>query len=710
MQARENLAKPSKTQSRFYMDLPPDYYHCYMGNGLDAVLVGYSGLMVPDKVGVDRCAWYKADRYYPEHKLVHAAGRFPMDKPLEHAAGSGWYDLAPLGRAWYEVHLDGRPLQLQSSQQRFVPEEGTLYSELDFGPVQAQACTFLHATQSLLLTHLEFSQAVEVRAWMAPGIWVVDGWDTDPFEQVTMDSEAAAGSYDLGESRGRFYLQLEPPSGQVLTRGQERGLSARGAAFTITFAILDNRQGDYATEAFQQAAASGYDALRRQHQRFWGDYFSHSRITIPDPQFQNFYQASLYHFKAAQNRTSGGLPVNNLRRTWSSHIFWDSYFIQRALLEADRRPEALEGCRFFQRTLEAARRHAHDEFGVDGLKWDWEITHDGRKAYGTLLHMKFQVHNNASYANEIWQYYQFTLDRAYLDEFLPILEGLAIFFMHGIVIQTNRGWEIGPLVGVHESPNKVKNDGISLTGTIAILEHYAEAARVLGKENEFSRKCGDVALGLRRTLDVLYNGQYFASSEDMPTLNMSSEAPIYPMAVVPPKDRRALSTSQAMLEFMHQRTSGNGKYYNFPWAWGVLGTIFARQGEADLAWEIIQKTRPAMCQFGGMTEVMEGQDWNMQYFLTAQGAVVTALHNLLLQAEDDRVDLFPALPSDWRDCSFESLLACGLEVSAIYKEGRVKGQVKNIAPTVLRRTLAWKGQNAAILLEPGEIYAFEWTD
>ncbi len=692
------------------MDLPKDYYHCFMGNGLDAVLVGYNGLMVPDKVGVDRCAWYKADRYYPEHKLVHTAGRFPMEKPLEHAEGSGWYDLAPLGRTWYEIYLDGQALQVQSSRQRFVPEEGTLYSELDFGPVQAQVCTFLHATQSLLLARLEFSQEVELRTWMAPGIWVEDGWDTDPFEQVEMDPGAACGAYDLGESRGRLYLQLEPAPGQMLARGLERGLAARGATFTVTFAILDNRQGEFDAAAFHQTAAPGYEALRQQHGQFWGDYFAHSSIAIPDAQFQKFYQASLYHFKAAQNRASGGLPVNNLRRTWSSHIFWDSYFIQRALLEADRRHEALEGCCFFQRTQEAARRHARDEFGCDGLKWDWEVTHDGRKAYGTLLHMKFQVHNNASYANEIWQYYQFTQDRATLEEFLPLLEGLATFFMKGIVIQTTRGWEIGPLVGVHESPIKVKNDGMSLAGTIAIFEHYAEAARILGKENEFSRHCLEVAAGLRQTLELLYNGQYFASSEDMPTLNMSSEGPIYPMVVVPPKDPRALSTAHAMREYMKQRTSRNGKYYNFPWAWGVLGTIFARQGAGDMAWEIIQKSRPAMCQFGGMTEVMEGQDWNMQYFLTAQGAVVTAIHSLLLQTDGERVVLFPSLPADWQTCSFENLLACGLEVSASYQPGQVRGRVKNIASNALKRMLAYKSREEAILLEPGEMHAFEWSD
>jgi hypothetical protein len=78
------------------MNLPNDYYHCFLGNGLDAVLIGYTGSMVPDKIAVDRCAWYKSDRYYPEDKLVMVAGRWPLDQPLKHAEGSGWYEVAPL--------------------------------------------------------------------------------------------------------------------------------------------------------------------------------------------------------------------------------------------------------------------------------------------------------------------------------------------------------------------------------------------------------------------------------------------------------------------------------------------------------------------------------------------------------------------------------------------------------------------------------------
>jgi hypothetical protein len=662
--------------------------------------------MQPDKVGVDRCAWYKSDRYYPEDRLVKVAGRFPMDKPLEHAEGSGWFEIAPLGHTWYEVVFQGRPLELQASEQTFEPLQGLLRSQLDFGPVQVHVTTFLHARQSLLVERYEFSEEIEFRAWMAPGVWVEDGWDTDPFREVRMDPAAATGWYDLGETHGNFFLSLEPSAGQTLVEANARGLQGRGRVFTKYFSILDDRQGPLEPAEFRKILAPGYEALLAGHLQFWQEYFSRSRVVVPDTQFQSFYDASLYHFKAAQNRLSGGLPVNNLRRTWSSHVFWDSYFIQRALLEANRVDESREACRFFERTEEHARRHAREEFGCPGLKWDWEITHDGRKAYGTLLHMKFQVHNNGSYANELWQHYLFTGDLGYLGEVYPILEGLATFFMEGVVEKTERGWEIGSLVGVNESPVKVRNEGMNLAATIVILEHCADAARLLGRETDFTARCREVAAGLRKIVDLLFNGKTFVSAEGAGNINTASTGVIYPLTVIPFDDRRALLTAQAILADDHGRHR-NGHEYNFPWHWGTLGMILACQGRADAAWETIQRARPTICEFGGMAEVMEDGAWNMQYFCTAQAAVVTALHNLLLQSSTDGVTVFPAVPSGWGSCSFVRLLGAGLEVSAAYEGGHIAGEVRNVTPEPLDRTVKYGKVASHIHLNAGETYAFE---
>ncbi len=697
------------------MQLPKNYYHCFLGNGTDAVLVGYTGSMVSDKVSVDRCNWYKTNRYYPEDKLVMTAGRFPLDKKLEHAEGSGWYEAAPHGRTWYTVLENGQPLELQASEQRFVPQEGTLYSKVDYGSARADVVTWLHATRSILIERYTFDHEVEFQAWIGPGVWFDDGWDTDPFYSVEMSADKPEGRYDLGETQGIMALRTLPAPSAFGADGNDRWVTVHGKRITKFFMISDNQQGPLTTQGLDEAIEVGYDGLRGEHLDVWQKYFAESSIDIPDAQFQYFYDASMYHFKAMQNIKSGGIPVNNLRRTWSSHIFWDSYFLHRAILEANHRHEALEGCRFFQRTIDHARRHAQEEFGCDGLKWDWEITHDGRKAYGTLLHMKYQVHNNGSYANILMNYYEQTQDEGFLAEFYPILEGLATFFMSCIVEHSEeRGYEIGYLVGVHESAVKVRNDGINLAGTIAILRHCARAARILGRETDFTRQCDEVADALMKTMDSLYNGRFFKASEDEDKINMSSVGPIYPMMVIPADDPRAVSTADAYIDRYEGRLLGHGNSERgFPWSAGVLASILAWQHRGDLAWRALEGARPTICEFGGMTEVMENGEWNMQYFGTAQAACAVALHQMLVQShrhdKDIEIELFPALPSAWTQASYKNLLAEGFAVSARWTPSSVDWTVTNVAPQRLKRTIRYGSQSMTVELTPDDNMHLVWS-
>jgi hypothetical protein len=152
-----------------------------------------------------------------------------------------------------------------------------------------------------------------------------------------------------------------------------------------------------------------------------------------------------------------------------------------------------------------------------------------------------------------------------------------------------------------------------------------------------------------------------------------------------------------------------GNENGFPWSAGVLATVCARQYQGDQSWEIIEGTAPAICSFGGMTEVMEAGQWNMQYFGTAQGAVCTALHNLLLQAEADEIRVFQALPSSWSEAAFERLLANGCEVSASVRmrSGGVEGHLVNVTAEPLMLRLRVGQQDETVKLASGETYHFK---
>ena len=101
----------------------------------------------------------------------------------------------------------------------------------------------------------------------------------------------------------------------------------------------------------------------------------------------------------------------------------------------------------------------------------------------------------------------------------------------------------------------------------------------------------------------------------------------------------------------------------------------------------------------------------MQYFGTAQGAVCTALHNLLLQGEADEIRVFPALPSRWSEAAFDRLLANGCEVSARMSRGSglIEGHLVNITPAPLTLWLRTGQLDEMVNVESGETYRFKTT-
>jgi hypothetical protein len=284
--------------------------------------------------------------------------------------------------------------------------------------------------------------------------------------------------------------------------------------------------------------------------------------------------------------------------------------------------------------------------------------------------------------------------------------------MSCIVTKTERGYEIGYQVGVHESPQKVRNDGTNLAGTIAILRHYAGAARILRCSDAFTEQCATAADELMKTMDRLYNGRYFQASEDRDVINFSSITPIYPMRVISPIDRRAVSTTDAYLKRYEGEAFGvSATHRRSAWGAGVLGAVLAWQHQGNLVWEVLEGARPTICNFGGMTEVMEHEQWNMQYFGTAGGAICIALHQMLLQIHEDTIEFFPAIPSRWETAAFENLLVGGFSVSAEWTKSALSWRVLNAANIPQTRTISYDNgrYSAQLTLAAGEKSSGQWS-
>ena len=417
----------------------------------------------------------------------------------------------------------------------------------------------------------------------------------------------------------------------------------------------------------------------------------------------------MYMFSAMQHRESGGLPVNNLRRAYNSHIFWDGAFVQRALLEAGYVLPAREAWRFLARTRSKAAENARDTFGAPGLHWNWETTHQGDSAYTPWVAQRLQVHNTPILAHMVMSDFRATRDRAALAEGYDLMAGAAEFLLHAVLVEERGVLVTQPLVGSHEGTTLVVNDGATVAAALRLLEDVAVAARLLGRNDAIGRRCAAAAHLLRPTLHSLFNGRYFQASRDEDRLNSSSLAPIYPASVLPARDPRARATVDAYRALYAGRMVGHGNNeLGFPWAAGVVARILAYQGKPEAAWEQLELTRPALCAQGGCAEYVKPDGtWNFQYFSTAQAALCSALHALLLQAEGGELRLFPALPAGWTDCAFRDLLANGFALTARYRNGEATVTIRNTTDRTRVAHVSLGDRRTSVALEAGAAQTLE---
>ena len=615
-----------------------------------------------------------------------------------------WFELAPLGRSWYEVlRPDGTPSPVVDFHQHFDPLTAVLDSTVHFADTTARVTTFLHARLPLLVVRSRFDRDVRVRTKVAAGPWSPSDDEPDPFSDLSVQpGEIAAIRYRLGALVGEQALWLDlPPDG---IGGGERGLTLERAcrAVTLFHAIVDDRDRTTMVEVIGHARTVGFDGLLAEHTADWGTYRQRSSINVPDPELQRLYDAGLTLFRAIQSPTSGGIPVGLLRQTWSSHLFWDAYFPSRALLEANQVEAARAQCGFLLRTADQAREHARQTFGVDGLAWDWELTHDGRRAYGQDWgHLAEQVHNTAAYSNLLFDTWSFAQDRAFLRSIDPVLTGIAEFFRQAVVEQRREGWGTRALVGVHESALRVRDDAFNLAGAIRALRNAALAQVGVHADAERPRQYWSIAEALERTLHGLYDGRMFRSYAHAPIPTMSSLAPIWPMQLVRHQDRRARSTARAFRRAPGFLTAGG--WPRSVWPAAILARVFAGQRRGDDAVDILRRCRPAMNIHGGVAErVDEDGHWNLQYFATAHGALCSAIHAMLL-SDEGGIEPFPAVPSSWRRAAFDRLLVDGLEVSATLEDGRLtRLEVGNATAEDQVRTVRVGRRARKIALRPGE--------
>ena len=511
------------------------------------------------------------------------------------------------------------------------------------------------------------------------------------------------------------------------------------ADFTIYLAIVSEKDGAAAllrsaslsekttktrfAEALQQqeairrargASKVGFDKIKKAHVRGWSKFWSASRVDIPDRDILRQYHFGLYLLGASSRH---GFPMPGLQGLWTTTPTgsgWNDYSndlnIQMnywPVYTANHLELTWPYYDTVRGWLPERRRFTRDYFGCRGVQFPPCISQaEGISTAGYLPTNHWAGHA-AFVAQNFWTHWLYSRDEQFLrDVAHPFLKECALFYLDFLKKDARGLYIIWPSSMPEAGEGSYEAWGKNPTMDIALLRmlfgSIVESARVLGCDAEFAAQCRErldhlPAYPIRNGHLIDMESKEFLYSHRHPGML----TPIYPCADI----------SGKLAEKSVDRFIEKGK-----WLWCGFSPVWvaaasARVGRGEAARNLLREFMEVYTSRAG------GFNLNYDYAGTGLGmsgakcftnetnsGFSAALLEMLLQSHNGLIRVFPALPKDWKDVSFQNLRAEGaFLVSATRMNGRATQiTIRSERGGVVRVKSPWLRQILSLEMKPGQ--------
>lgn len=463
-----------------------------------------------------------------------------------------------------------------------------------------------------------------------------------------------------------------------------------GDEIYYTLATTDDAKDyiGYAEKILTNAAEKGFDRLFDEHKKSRKKYRAKSFVKTGDKLIDETYKKSWYLFKCCSKK--GGYPMplqgvwtadNDCLPPWKGDYHHDTNteLSYQAYLKANRLEEGEAFIDYLWRLKPAYERFAKEFFGVNGLLLPSCSTLDG-KAMGGWAQYSLSPTMTIWAAQSFDEYYLYTGDEKFLkNRAYPFFKkvGQAI---KGLLTEKN-----GKLyLPVSSSPEIFDNarkaylepnsnfDLSLLIYLFKTLKHYAEKLGENAEEyEEILGKLDDLAIDDSGVV-MLDKTRYLPESHR----HFSHVMCLYPLHLInydTDEHKKIYENTIKNLEIL-----GTGYWVGFSFPMSAQIYAMAKNGNAA-AERLGQFCKGFVAENGfhlnGDFKHYGYTQWHYRPFtLESLFGFADALHEMLLQDHQGFIELFPAIPDEWKrgTVEFKNLRSRGgLLVSATLKRGEL---------------------------------------
>ena len=475
-----------------------------------------------------------------------------------------------------------------------------------------------------------------------------------------------------------------------------------------------------------EALKSGWDKLHKAHTTWWKDLYHSSSVTIPRPRLQNHYNLVKYYYGASSRAHASPMPLQGVWTAdagslppWKGdyHNDLNTQMTYVAWQAAGLTDPGMSYINYYVDRMPQFRKYGKEFFGLDTAMIPGVMTHKGQAMGGWgqyAMGLTAGIWNGHAFYQH-WKTSgddQFLAKTAYpwLSEITTSTLQLTDEKEGKLYLKTSASPEWNDSAwSAYLEPNS-NFDQALLTWAVTALEEMATA---LGKTLEAKKWAELQAKMAPLTFDpdtkalLISKGIAFKNSHR----HFSHALAIHPLATLNveqgEKERKAVKATVRQLI-----DEGSNAWVGYSFTWGA--SLAARAGFPEDAARLLTDFERAFVTRNGFhvngDQTKSGLSGFQYRPFTLEGnfLFMDAIHEMYLQSWGDKIRIFPAVPADWKDCSFTNLRAeGGFLVSATRLDGKTT-KVKITSPNggtfKLRNPFTEEQAIITKTLKPGESF------